>query len=309
MLFTNTPARYARLLLLVLVGGCATHRPSTPEASGETGGFGVLLMAHGGSAEWNGAVLDAVDPLRARYSIEVAFGMADAATIQAAVRALEPRGNTRIGVVRLFISGESWYRRTEQILGLRPGAPPQPDSAATHGHGPGAAHSSQFWRIESAASFALSSQGLAEAPAMGRVLADRARALSRDPEREDVLILSHGVGDDAENERLIEWMDARAQAVRSALPFRRVQVMTLREDWPDKREHAERRIRSFVTSANDDGVTPIVIPFRAYGFGSYDEVLAGLDYRADGRGLMPHEEVTMWIADQIAALETARFGR
>lgn len=309
MLCSNARARYARLLLLVLVGGCATHRPSTPSASGEAGGFGVLLMAHGGSAEWNGAVLDAVHPLRTRYSIEVAFGMADAATIEAAVRTLEARGITRVGVVRLFVSGASWYRRTEQILGLSPGAPPQPESAAAHGDGPGAAHGSEFWRVESAASFALSSQGLAEAPGMGRVLADRARALSRDPEREDVLILSHGVGDDAENERLIEWMDARAQVVRSALPFRRVQVMTLREDWPDKRAHAERRIRSFVASATDDGVTPIVIPFRAYGFGSYDEVLRGLDYRADGRGLLPHEEVTSWIADQIEALEAARFGR
>lgn len=297
-------------VLAVLATGCASHRPVPPGPSPEgPGDFGVLVMAHGGSPEWNGGVLAAVEPLRDEYPLEVAFGMADAVSIQDAVRRLEARGIRKIGVVRLFISGESWYDRTEQILGLRPGAPAHVVSSS-HAHEAGHGdhrHSMEFWRVQSAASFALTTQGLAEAEAMGNVLADRARALSRDPQREDVLVLAHGPGDDAENERWIADIDARAEAVRAALPFRRVQVMTLREDWPEKREEAERRIRAFVESARDDGITTIVIPFRVQGFGPYAQVLDGLDYVSDGQGLIPHTEVTQWIAGQIKSLRSGSF--
>jgi len=35
--------------------------------------FGVMLMAHGGTAEWNQAVLDVVAPLENDFPVEVAF--------------------------------------------------------------------------------------------------------------------------------------------------------------------------------------------------------------------------------------------
>lgn len=301
-----TRPRLISLLLLVLTAGCALNGAAPPASPRD---FGVLLMAHGGSPEWNRQVLAAVEPLRDRYPIEVAFGMADAVTIQEAVRRLEARGIGRIGVVRLFISGESWYDRTEQILGLRQGAPapPAPTSDAHAGHDGHNNHSMEFWRIQTAASFALTTQGLADAEDMGAVLADRARALSRDPQREDVLILAHGPGDDAENERWLAAINARAEAVRDLLPFRRVQVMTLREDWPEKREEAERRIRAFVELARAEGITTIVIPFRVQGFGPYAQVLDGLEYVADGHGLVPHPKVTEWIAEQIEMLRQGAF--
>ena len=299
--------RSIRLFLLVLTAGCASHRAVSPGASHESSSdFGVLLMAHGGSPEWNDGVLAAVEPLRGQYTIEVAFGMADAVTIQEAVQRLEARGIRRIGVVRLFVSGESWYDRTEQILGLRHGAPVRPVATSQHeaGHGD---HSTEFWRVQTEATFVLTTQGLAEAEAMGTVLADRARTLSLDPQREDVLILAHGPGDDSENRRWIAYIDARADMVRGSLPFRRVQVLTLREDWPEKREEAEQRIRAFVERARDDGGTAIVIPFRVQGFGRYAQVLDGLDYVSDGQGLIPHSNVTQWIAGQIRTLRRGPF--
>ena len=219
---------------------------------------------------------------------------------------------TRIGVVRLYISGESWYQRTRQIVGLEPGAPPKPapsahDAHAGHaGHG---GHSMEFWRLDSDAGFALSRDGLADAPQMGAVLVDRTRALSKDPAREDVLILAHGPGDDAENERWLHKIDARADAVRKALPFRRVQVVTLREDWPDKRVAAEKQIRDFVARSKQEGGQAIVIPFRVQGFGPYAKVLEGLDYVADGKGLVPSVQVTDWVRAQAEVLRAGEFAR
>lgn len=400
---------YAVLVTLMLtVVGCGA-RPSSPPTARTTSDFGVLLMAHGGSPEWNDAVLDAVKPLRDRYEIEVALGMADAKSLQDAVSKLEGRGVRRIAVVRLFVSGESFVRETEQILGLAPGAPASESAnvehpimaahAAMYGHGDHAkahphgdhaepqaphakhasasagahagdagahshadhaeahphakhagthphadhakaahpharheghphagndshrspsaggeahanghhGHSMAFFRVTTQSSFALSTEGLADAEEMGKVLADRATSLAKAPAQQDVLILAHGPGDDAENTRWLAKLDARASAVRTSAPFRRVQVETLREDWPDKRAAAEQRIREFVQRASADGGQAIVVPFRVQGFGPYANVLKGLEYVSDGKGLIPHAEVTAWIARQIAALEGGSF--
>lgn len=284
---------------LTVLAGCATTVPVARDD------LGVLVMAHGGSKQWNKEVLAAIEPLKDEHNIEVAFGMADAASLQQGVERLEARGARRIGVVRLFISGESFLDRTEQILGLAPGAPQRDAAKADHeGHDGG--HSMEFWRIDSQSSFAVSKQGLVEAPEMASVLVDRARALSRDPQHEDVLILAHGPGDDAENERWLAHLEARAEVVRRASPFRTVRVETLREDWPEKRHDAEQRIRSYVEHAAKSG-RAIVIPFRVQGFGPYAEVLKGLDYASDGRGLVPDAGVTQWIEHQIAMLEGAEF--
>ena len=293
----------APLLLFALADGSTGQDALRSENPGD---FGVLLMAHGGPPDWNRSVLAAVEPLRGNYKLEVAFGMADAASIQEGIRRLEAGGVRKIGVVRLSVSGESWHGRTEQILGLTAGAPEPPAADHADAHH-GGDYSMAFWRIPSSAAFALSTQGLAQAPEMDAVLAERARTLSRTPEREEVLILAHGPGDDVENERWIAYIDARADAVRKSLPFRRVQVETLREDWPEKRKEAEERIRAFVKRVSDTGGRAIVIPFRVQGFGPYAKVLAGLDYVSDGQGLLPHPNVTMWIEQQIKALEAGPF--
>jgi hypothetical protein len=204
--------------------------------------------------------------------------------------------------MRLFISGESWRERTRQILGLDDGAPPRPALAADDQPGAHHGHSMEFWRIDSAAEFAVGEDGLMDAAEAGLVLADRALALSEDARREDVLILAHGPEDDAENARWLARMEAHADAVREAAPFNAVAVATLREDWPDKREAAEARVRAFVADAAAGGRRALVVPFRVHGFGPYADVLEGLDYVADGRGLVPHQAVTDWIARQADAL-------
>lgn len=298
--------------LLALAGALA--------AAPATDGYGVLVMAHGGSPEWNQAVLDSVAPLAERYPLEVAFGMADACSMQEAVAKLEERGVRQVGVVRLFISGESWADRTRQILGMIEGAPasdpalcaeeaaPPPDHGGHAGHGAAAPagghgqHRMAFFRIETHSTFVLSTEGLADAPEMGAILADRARGLSRVPEREDVLVLAHGPGDDDENARWLAAIGSRASEIAAGLPFHRVQVLTLREDWPEKRVAAEERVRAFVGQSAAEGRKALVIPFRLFGFGPYAKVLGDATYVADQRGLLPHVNVTRWIARQAEAL-------
>ena len=341
--------------LLILITTALAIPPLATRADHHEEAYGVLVMAHGGTEEWDQAVLDAVEPLRDKYPVEVAFGMADASTIDESVKKLEASNVSRIGVVRLFISGESWYERTEQILGLIEGAPlaseleaepeahgghsqqPEHDDHGAHsamenhaerhvaaepagegaheGHGTNGDEEAEehqmapLYRIETDAAFALSTDGLAEAPEMDEVLLFRARSLSQSPEREDVLFLAHGPGDDAENERWIAKINERVDLLRQEIPFRRVEVMTLREDWPEKREEAEERIKAFVRRASEEGGQAIVIPYRVFGFGPYSEVLADLEYVSDGQGLIPHEAVTHWIGRQASDLRREAFRR
>lgn len=296
--------RRSSLLAFAAAAALAAAAPSV--LAGESG-LGVLVMAHGGGPVWNGQVEAMLAPLRQDYPLEIAFGMADPASLQDAVKRLEARGVRRIAVVRLFISGESWFERTEQILGLRPGAPPPPPPSAHPGHDPHAGHTMDLWRIATGSTFALTTQGLAEAPEMGAVLVERARALSQEPGRESLLILGHGPEDDAENERWLARIDARAETVRRALPFRRVQVETLREDWPEKRIAAEARIRAFVAAAGRDGGRAIVVPYRVAGFGPYASVLKDLTYVSDGKGLIPSPGVERWVRRQVEELRSGPF--
>lgn len=298
--------------------------------------FGVMIMAHGGGETWNKGVLDTVAPLREHYPVEVAFGMADAVSLQEAVAKLESQGVDRIAVVKLFIGGESWHERTRQILGIDEGAPTRAEATAQHAnaseshdhqeHANAAAaahtehsdtaalehehhpmveeggHSMEFWRLDSAAQFSLSAEGLAEAAESAEVMLDRARVLSKNPANEDVLILAHGTGTEEENARWLAYMDERAAPLRSGLGFHAVKVATLREDWPEKREAAKQEIRDFVVAAKAEGRTAIVIPFRVHGFGPYAEVLEGLDYVADETGLIPHPAIGRWIERQVEEL-------
>ncbi|MDO9522031.1 MAG: CbiX/SirB N-terminal domain-containing protein [Pseudohongiella sp.] len=307
----------ASLFLLVGAFGKAHAQTSnhehTPNHSQSPTRTGVLIMAHGGNPEWDAGVRETLEPLMQKYPLEVAFGMADAYSLQEAVSKLEHQGVTEIAVVRLFISGESWYERTRQILGLQAGAPvrevPADDHSAHGQHGSHGApsdanhtmHRMEFWRLDTRANFSMSTEGLADAEGMSEVLLSRALALSRNPAQEDVLILAHGPEDDGENDRWLSAIGERTNLLRQG-GFNQIRVATLREDWPEKREAAQKQVRDFIAESRAAGRTPVVIPYRVHGFGPYAQVLDGLDYVSDGKGLIPHPAVTRWIEDQIAEL-------
>ncbi|MBI1827574.1 MAG: hypothetical protein HYR83_14455 [Planctomycetes bacterium] len=310
--------KHGALILLILLAGCSGSKR------------GILVMAHGGDPQWNADVKAVVRPLRTRWPTEIAFGMAQTSSIREAVGKLEEKGVNEIAVVRLFISGDSFVPATEYILGLRDAPPADPlasrgaESARIAGaqpvamshcgtagvdhsldHATNAEHDGMDHHaghhmedpepIRSHSRFVLSYEGVGESPLIDEILHDRVKSLSTDPARESVLILAHGPGDDAENERWLASMNHRLQQLSTIGPFREIRCETLREDWPQRRQEAERRIREFVEKADQGGGRCLVVPFRVSGFGPYKDVLAGLDYVADERGFCPHPNMTKWI--------------
>ncbi len=295
---------FVSLSMVVAIVSLLTACASSPISDSELphSNFGLLLMAHGGGEEWNQGVIDSLRPLRQEFPVEVAFGMADAVSLQAAVSKLEQQGVNHIGVVRLFVSGDSWYQRTLQILGVMEGAPTkpiaEPEAHNEHSSASMPFHSMEFWRIETSSAFSVSKEGLAAAREMDEVLLTRVRELSENAEQESVVILAHGPGDDAENEEWLKQIRSRTAAIEQEMGIRNIAVFTLREDWQQKRVLAEQQIVNHVRSENEKGLSVIVIPFRVQGFGPYAEVLAGLSYIADHQGLIPHGNVTEWIRNQ-----------
>ena len=292
------------IFCLIFLEACSTTQDLTSDLSGvaaEDSQFGLLLMAHGGAREWNTAVEAATYEISDKYPVEIAFGMADAGSIEESIKRLESRGVQDVGVIRMFVSGESWRQRTKQILGIEEGAPSkeeankksQPDMFMPMG----------FWRIETGLKFFVSEDGLADADEMDDVLVSRIQGMSREPEREVAVVIAHGTGSDEEDARWVQKISQRTEVAKDVLGLRDIKVFTLRVDWFAKRGEAENNIRTYIEAASESGLIPIVVPFRVHGFGPYARVLEGLDYKADGLGLLPHENVGLWVENQAEFLK------
>jgi hypothetical protein len=81
--------RLFAVAMLVPIGGCLAANPGPRAMRPASGRVGVLVMAHGGSPDWNAAVEAAMAPLAAELPTEVAFGMARRETLQEAVDRLD----------------------------------------------------------------------------------------------------------------------------------------------------------------------------------------------------------------------------
>ena len=287
----------------VPTGGLQAQIHATSESR-----FGVLLMAHGGSADWNEAVTSVASDIDGVMPIEIAFGMADAGSIERAAERLEDRGVTHAGVVRLFVSGASWLERTQMILGLKEGAPSKEEWAAEKAARTGMSMPMGFWNIQSPLRFLLSKEGLANSKEMDIVVRDRIASLSKNPHKETVIVIAHGTGNDEENSEWIRLISERTKLAKAELGMDQIRVFSLREDWMGKRAEAEFEIRHFLQEAQESDHEVIVIPFRVQGFGPYQKVLADLPYNSNGLGLLPHPAVGDWIKNQASILETLLLG-
>src|SRR5262245_15328332 len=196
----------------------AAAQPAAPSS-------GILLLAHGGAKGWNDSVAAAASEIDRERPIEVAFGMATRRNIQAAVDRLIERGVTEIVAVPLFVSPHSSVvRATEYLLGQRRDAPADLAIFAKMDHGP-AGHGDHAGHGAAAAPEdgtkpIVSRVPIRMAPALGRhplvaaILADRAKAISKEPGREVVVLVAHGPVPQDDNDRWLADLGALAAEMR-----------------------------------------------------------------------------------------------
>lgn len=304
------------LATVALLAACGTNpspappspaplSPASAEAGPEQPTNGILVMAHGGTDEWNEAAAGVAAALQAEAPTALAFGMADPVTLRASLDSLGRAGVDRVAVVRMFLSGSSFREQTDWLLGM---SDQRPGYFISHGGGHGGGHGGDdaghhgvedpHAAIDHGMSVATHDHGLMRAPEAAAILLDRARGLSTDPAGESVLLIGHGMGQEAENDAVLAAM-ARAAAPLHDEGFAAVKVTTLREDWAEPRKAAEAEILAFARAETRAGRRLLVLPFRLFGFGPYAEVLGALPY-APGRGLLPSDRIAGW------AVRTAR---
>lgn len=289
------------------------------------GAYGVLLLAHGGDASWN----KDIETLRARVNkklpAEAALGMADLASLQAAVERLEKRGLKRIVAVPLFIQTSSEVLdQTRYALGLSD----KPSEvlriayermAAAHaghaghasgGHAAGGhGHAMVFStaRVKSSLPIVMA-PALDDHALVGRILLERAVALSKHASKEHVVLVAHGPVDDAAVPRWNKSLKSLCGVLITG-KFRDCTFGLLRDDAPpDIRASAVAEIRANVARVKTLRGRAIVLPVLIAQGGIEKKIakdLAGLDFAWDGKTLMPHAGFDDWVLESAAMAEGA----
>lgn len=282
-------------LLILPLAAAAVEGVSTA-AGPATERVGVLVIAHGGTNPWDSAVRRVVRQARIRVPVHVAFGMGmhshEVRAFQDAVNRLQRRGISRLLVVPLLVSSHSEvYRQFQYLFGARAeavwpeaGAALSLDVPAALGH------------------------GLDDDQLLAQILLDRARTLSRTPERETVVLVSHGPNDDEENQQWLGEMKGFEAFLQQAGPFHAVVSLTIRDDAPKAvKERAVRELREAVRRASEEG-RALVVPVLLAPGGierKIPKLLAGLSYAWNGQTILPDARIAEWLAQQLRQLATS----
>lgn len=267
---------------------------------------GILLLAHGGTAEWNAQVTKLAAAVDRAAPTEVAFGMATRANLQSAVERLEARGATEIVAVPLFVSSwSSVITSTEYLLGQRAEAPPElavfaKMKHAGHGDGDHGAHSAADPKspVQSKVPIRMT-PALNDHPVVADILASRARSISQNAANEALVIVAHGPVADAENQQWLDDMKSIAGRLGAAAAFASIDYMTLRDDAPKPvRDQATADLRALVTKRLGEGRRVLIVPLLV-SFGGIErglrERLDGLAYTMPATGLVPDDRLVAWV--------------
>ncbi len=276
---------------------------------------GVLLLAHGGRADWNQEVLAVAARVDSSVPIEVAFGMANKRTIRDALDRLADRDVASVVAVPLFISSHSSVMRaTEYLLGTRDEAPPQMEafgnmaarmasrrgSEEPVGGGPGF-----DWTTPVETTLPITVGGALDSHAIvAEILVSRALDISETPEDEVVVVVAHGPSSEEDNELWLGNIDILAEAIRTRTDFSRIEHLTVRDDASEPvRDQATEELRTVVEGAVDDGKSVLIVPLLLSYGGIETGIrrrLEGLPYRMARQALLPDERLSEWVLMQVA---------
>jgi sirohydrochlorin ferrochelatase len=320
--------RRAVLVAMIAIGLLASGRATFSQGASASGGgassnVGILLLAHGGSKEWNANVQTIVAEAGKSQPTEVALGMADRTTMQAGIDKLTARGVTQIVAVPLFVSSHSSViESTRFLLGLRADAPaeladyaemdmgPEP---AGHGDAAGGAGGVGGAAGSMAADTAARdktkpvahtvpikmSAALDRHQILADILVDRAAAISHNPVKEELVLVAHGPNEEAENSLWLADLTAVSKLVAAKAPYARLEVATLRDDAePAVRDAATANLRKIASAGYSANLRALIVPvLLSYGGieNGIRKRLDGLDHVMSPTGLLPDPRIVTWI--------------
>lgn len=241
-------------------------------------GRGVVVVAHGGGAEWNRPVLEVVDAVELPWPVEAAFLFgAEGASVAGAVARLRARQVERVVAVPLFVSSHSSH--STMVAGA-------------------VRESARGCCVEV-------TRALDRSPELAAALIDRALALVESPAGHPIHLVGHGPNAEEDYRRWMEELEPVAEMVRRDGGFVDVRVGLVRDDAADAvRSAAVTAIRASIEEQNRETGQPVVVVpvLVSTGFLStrrLPEDLAGLPIRYDPAGLAPHPALARWVERRV----------
>ncbi|MEQ8425980.1 MAG: CbiX/SirB N-terminal domain-containing protein [Cyclobacteriaceae bacterium] len=294
---------------------------------------GVMILAHGGSAEWNQMIVDASKGIGAKHPTEIAFGMALPRTMQEAIDKLEGKGVEKIVVVPLFISSHSFIiRQSEYLLGIRDVLADPPlvmdhsmeATANPHGQGHGSGHSmghapashaghemppapKELAQLKTKSKIVFT-KPLDDHPIVADIIYSRIKELSKNPKNEMVIVVGHGPNPEEDNKKWIANMESISDQVsemqkKSGATSKMILAVTVRDDADAEiYNQAKENLRNLVKQGSKQG-TVIVVPLFLSSGGAEQKVvtrLEGLTYTWNGKTLLPDARITDFISQSVA---------
>jgi sirohydrochlorin ferrochelatase len=291
----------AALLILPLDAASAQDAATAGNASAGNGGsIGTIVIAHGGSAEWNGPVLRIAGMAPTGGPVEVSFLMGDEAAsyrFQDAVARLTAKGVERIVVVPLLASSHSGHY--DQIRYLAGDIDELSETMMHHLHMAGIERPAAGVPIEVTPALDASIE-------IATILAERAVALADDPAAQALFIVGHGPNSAEDYASWMANLRPVADSIRQRTGFGDVKLGLVRDDAPEGvRAEAVLRIREIIELQNRlTGRDVVVVPLLiSKGYVSTQKLpadLKGLPIRYDGQGLLPHDALANWIARRVS---------
>jgi sirohydrochlorin ferrochelatase len=275
---------------------------------------GVLLLAHGGSAqEWNEEVRHVADQVDLTIPTEVAFGMATKSTMQAGINRLVARGVTEIVAVPLFVSSHSSViDSTAYLLGLRTQEPEDLKMFAMMDHGSSMMMGGSSMQHDPAAAAEAEKPIASPVPIrmasaldhhriVADILRDRAASISHNPAHEVVILIAHGPVPEDENRLWLHDMKLVAAQIQQQTRYAGIESLTLRDDADDSvRNAATQQLREKVEQVTKAGNTALIVPLLL-SYGGIEEGLrkrlSGLTYSMPSQALLPDTRIVNWVLE------------
>jgi len=265
----------------------------------DTSEIGVLVIAHGSREEsWCRLIRQAVGEVNLPYPIELGFlEFVSGQTIHRAVERLNALGIRRIIAVPLFISSNSYHiQEIEYVLGIR-------DELL----------GTELTQAKTATEITLT-KAMNDHPLVAHILADRIIELSREPEKETVVIVGHGK---EEEKGFIGWkncLTSLAERIRIILKCEMepsIQPKDIKYCFihVNEKKHPEFTLRSVVRKASHPIVIPLMVSEGSFTRRHIPQTLKNLAYAYDGKTLAPHSYVAKWIETKVrCAIGEERYG-
>lgn len=293
--------RHSSLLLAALI--CVGPVPATAQEAADARGpaprVGTIVVAHGGSDEWNAPVLSIARQAPTGGPVEVSFLMGDAAKdyrFQDAAARLVEQDVERIVVVPLLASSHSGHY--DQIRYLAGELDDLDETMMHHLHMAGITRPALAVPIGITPALDASME-------IATILAERAAALARDPAAQALFIVGHGPNSAEDYAGWMANLRPVADSILRRTGFRDVKLGLVRDDAPEAvRAEAVRRIREIIQlqhalTGRDVVVVPLLVSRGYVSTQKLPADLEGLPIRYEGEGLLPHPALADWIARRV----------